>query len=122
MRFEEDFQDPGDETPYGLWLRDAVSTWGSSRKNTTAESHHQYRRADSNPVRGQTVFGEFRGCTGQAMSSFGRGKGADLEDWSWDVMQRGQQIETKVCSGEQTRPRKQGSGGTMFSHLSPLLV
>ncbi|KAL0368285.1 UNVERIFIED_CONTAM: hypothetical protein Scaly_1047400 [Sesamum calycinum] len=49
MRFEDGFQDPGEETPYGPWLQAPMSPWGTNHKSSFANLYFQHR-CNSNPV------------------------------------------------------------------------
>ncbi|KAL0462797.1 UNVERIFIED_CONTAM: hypothetical protein Slati_0167300 [Sesamum latifolium] len=52
LRFEERFQDPGEETPYGAWLRAPPGSWGSYKPWKVPDSPPARRHSNSYTARG----------------------------------------------------------------------
>ncbi|KAL0403880.1 UNVERIFIED_CONTAM: hypothetical protein Sradi_2028800 [Sesamum radiatum] len=107
-QFEEGFEDPGDETPYGPWLRAPVSSWGNSRTSKSPESRQQSRKSGTIPVRGPSVYGDFGGVRQPVLSTVGKDKDVASNEMSHNKSQEGKNSADSVYSEGQSSSEKHG--------------
>ncbi|KAL0395136.1 UNVERIFIED_CONTAM: hypothetical protein Slati_4479800 [Sesamum latifolium] len=74
LRFEDGFEDLGEDTPYGPWLRAPPNIGGFRKTSKSPQSAPVERQSQSNPARGPEIFG-FSGACDPATSNIGKGKG-----------------------------------------------
>ncbi|KAL0320137.1 UNVERIFIED_CONTAM: hypothetical protein Sradi_5275200 [Sesamum radiatum] len=61
LRFEEGFVDPGDDLPYGAWLRAPSESWGYRPIGSRVPTPPVQQSTPSSSARGPAVFGAFGG-------------------------------------------------------------
>ncbi|KAL0420920.1 UNVERIFIED_CONTAM: hypothetical protein Slati_3114900 [Sesamum latifolium] len=73
LRFEVGFQDPGEEMPYGAWLRAPPGSRVPRKAGKSSDPPPAGRSSQSNPTRGPGVF-DFGNAHGPGMSNAAIGK------------------------------------------------
>ncbi|KAL0412201.1 UNVERIFIED_CONTAM: hypothetical protein Slati_3809800 [Sesamum latifolium] len=87
VHFEDGFEDPGDDTPYGPWLRAPVPTRAPIRQQKPMSLSNSRNRVMPKPARGKDIF-----------ENFELSKGSDISPLS-QAARRGKE---RVCSLEPT--------------------
>ncbi|KAL0406150.1 UNVERIFIED_CONTAM: hypothetical protein Slati_3928900 [Sesamum latifolium] len=73
LHFEDGFHNPGEEMPYGAWLRAPSSSWGTRKPRQTPSPSSTSRRPHPNLVRGPRIF-DFGSAHKPMQSAVERGK------------------------------------------------